>query len=136
MFAPAFVLLFAVASAVFFGASFGYLVSEMATGSAKDQAREIYGHVVSTIEFAIIIGWIWAIYVSYRSNSSINRPMQVMCGATAVAQIAILLETIVTIGLYLPKAQANIFIAHAFIGFLLAIYIGIFMRRKSAARAD
>lgn len=127
---PPVVLLYALASLLWFGASLAFLAQGIADGSAKDEAHLIYGYAVAAVQAVTIAGWLWALVGSTRTGSVLNNPVQIMCGVTAAAQVAILLATVVLLTGW-PSEPANYFLGHAGIGALLAILV--YRSRRHAA---
>ncbi|MCJ2133298.1 hypothetical protein MKK69_04325 [Methylobacterium sp. J-026] len=131
---PAVVVLFALVSFLWFGASFVVLAQGIVVGVAKDQVHELYGYGVAALQAAVVAGWIWALVASIRARSPVNGTVQVMCAATAAAQVAIVLTTVALIGRWIPGGRANLLLGHAAIGALLAVQVGQSQKRRRPPR--
>ena len=126
------VLVFAGVSVLWFGLSVAISAQLVADGSMRDQVHLVFGYAAATAEAATVAGWFWALYVSAREGSPVNGPVQIMCGATATAQIATALAMAVLMGGWLWDEPTDFLLGYAAVAALLAVLIG---RSRSGAAA-
>lgn len=129
----ALIVLFAVASLLFFCGSSGFLAWGIATSGGKDIPHKIYGYTIAIIQVFVIAGWIWAFCVTRKSELALSKPVQAMCVATAAAQFAIALATVALVGRWLPGGRLNFYFYHAVLGAVCALAITLIRRRKSVS---
>ncbi|WP_336492712.1 hypothetical protein [Methylobacterium nigriterrae] len=116
---PTIIWIFALASLLWFAASFISLALALFGQPAKSPAHALYGYAVATVQIAAVLGWLWALYASIQNRTAVNGSTQVMCGATAAAQVSVLLATVALIGGWLPDGRANLFVWYALVSALL-----------------
>lgn len=131
---PACALLFAVVSILWFGLSFAISAQLIADGSMRDQVHLAFGYAAAAVEAATVAGWFWALYMSARTGSSVNSPVQIMCGATAAVQLATCLAMAVLMGGGLWDEPTDLLLGYAAIAALLAVLIGRFKTHMGVGR--
>ena len=120
---PAAVLVFALASVLWFGLGFAITEQLIADGSMRDRIHVVLGYASATVAAATVAGWLWALFASARAGSPVNGPVQVMCGATAVAQLAAALAMAALMGGHLRDEPTGLHLGHAGIAALLMLLV-------------
>lgn len=128
---PAALLIFALASVLWFALDFAVTMQLISDGSMRDQAHITFGYIAAAVAAATVVGWLWALLASARSGSPVNGAVQIMCGATAVALLATALATEVLIGGRFWDEPTAYLIGHAAIAVLLEVQVDR-SRKRSA----
>ena len=108
------VLIFALVSVLWFGLSFAVSAQLIADGSMRDRIHLVFGYAAAT------------------EGSPVNGPVQIMCGATAAAQVTTALAMAALMRGWLWDEPTDFLLGYAAVAALLAVLIDRSRKRVPA----